>query len=177
MLAGPLAQILYRSAEAGRLLRLFAPVALVLYLDALVDGMLKGVGEYRANMRYNIIDAAVGLLLVWLLLPHFGTAGYIFSIFATELLNFALSAARLSRVSAFRFQPLCWLLTAAAATGGWWLLRLLFGGLLAHTEQLPVLLLSALLYLLCYAAALFLSGALRREELSWFFSLLHPQKR
>ena len=123
------------------------------------------------------IDAAVGLLLVWLLLPRFGTTGYVFSIFATELLNFALSAARLSRVSAFRLQPLCWLLTAAAATGGWWLLRLLFGGLLAHTEQLPVLLLSALLYLLCYAAALFLSGALRREELLWLFSLLHPQKR
>ena len=29
VLAGPLAQLLYRSAEAGRLLRLFAPVALV----------------------------------------------------------------------------------------------------------------------------------------------------
>lgn len=175
--AQPLGALIYSEPAAGHYIRLLAPLVPIMYMDTLVDGMLKGVGEYRANMRYNIIDAAVGLLLVWLLLPHFGTAGYIFSIFATELLNFSLSAARLSRVSAFRFQPLCWLLTAAAATGGWWLLRLLFGGLLAHTEQLPVLLLSALLYLLCYAAALFLSGALRREELSWLFSLLHPQKR
>ena len=28
----------------------------------------------------------------------------------------------------------------------------------------------------CYTAALLLSGALKREELSWLFSLLRPQK-
>ena len=173
--AQPLGDLIYSEPAAGQYIRLLAPLVPVMYMDTLVDGMLKGVGEYRANMRYNIIDAAVGLLLVWLLLPRFGTAGYIFSIFATELLNFALSVARLARVTVFRLQPFCWLLTAAAAAGGWAILRLLFGGLLAHTEQLPVLLLSALLYLLCYAAALLLCGALRREELRWLLSLLRPQ--
>ena len=174
--AHPLGELIYSEPAAGQYIRLLAPLVPIMYMDTLVDGMLKGVGEYRANMRYNIIDAATGLLLVWLLLPRYGVAGYLFSISATELLNFALSAARLTRVTVFRLQPLCWLLTAAAAVGGWWLLRLIFGRLLSRTGQPLILLLLVVLYLACYGAALLLCGALRREELSWLFSLLRGEK-
>ena len=174
--AQPLGDIIYAEPAAGRYIRLLAPLVPVMYMDTLVDGMLKGVGEYRANMRYNIIDAAVGLLLVWLLLPRYGVAGYIFSIFATELLNFALSAARLSRVTVFRLQPLCWLLTAGAAAGGWAALRLAFGKGIFCAGQPTSLILSMALYLIGYTAALLFSGALRREELSWIFSLIFPQR-
>lgn len=174
--AHPLGELIYSEPAAGQYIRLLAPLVPIMYMDTLVDGMLKGVGEYRANMRYNIIDAATGLLLVWLLLPRYGVAGYLFSISATELLNFALSAARLTRVTVFRLQPLCWLLTAAAAVGGWWLLRLIFGRLLSRTGQPLILLLLVFLYLACYGAALLLCGALRREELSWLFSLLRGEK-
>ena len=174
--AHPLGELIYSEPAAGQYIRLLAPLVPIMYMDTLVDGMLKGVGEYRANMRYNIIDAATGLLLDWLLLPRYGVAGYLFSISATELLNFALSAARLTRVTVFRLQPLCWLLTAAAAVGGWWLLRLIFGRLLSRTGQPLILLLLVFLYLACYGAALLLCGALRREELSWLFSLLRGEK-
>ena len=66
--------------------------------------------------------------------------------------------------------------TAAAAVGGWWLLRLIFGRLLSRTGQPLILLLLVFLYLACYGAALLLCGALRREELSWLFSLLRGEK-
>lgn len=174
--ARPLGNLIYNEPAAGEYIRILAPLVPVMYMDTLVDGMLKGVGEYRANMRYNIIDAAVGLLLVWLLLPRYGTAGYVFSIFATELLNFALSAARLSRVTVFRIKPLCWLLTAAAAAGGWAVLRLIAGSRLFCAEQPISLILSIVLYLLCYTAVLLLGGALHREELFWLVSLLRPQR-
>ena len=173
--ARPLGELIYSEPKAGEYIRLLAPLVPVMYMDTLVDGMLKGVGEYRANMRYNIIDAATGLMMVWLLLPRFGVAGYVFSIFATEMLNFALSASRLTRVAVFHLQPGCWVLTAAAAVGGWLLLRLLTGGVPGAGRPFS-LILSVLLYLACYTAALLLSGALKREELSWFFSLLRPQK-
>ena len=173
--ACPLGELIYSEPKAGEYIRLLAPLVPVMYMDTLVDGMLKGVGEYRANMRYNIIDAATGLMMVWLLLPRFGVAGYVFSIFATEMLNFALSASRLTRVAVFHLQPGCWVLTAAAAVGGWLLLRLLTGGVPGAGRPFS-LILSVLLYLACYTAALLLSGALKREELSWFFSLLRPQK-
>ena len=59
--------------EAGRLLRLFAPVALVLYLDALVDGMLKGLSEQVANVRYNTITSALDVALLFVLLQNKST--------------------------------------------------------------------------------------------------------
>ena len=103
MLAGPLAQLLYRSVEAGRLLRLFAPVALVLYLDALVDGMLKGLSEQVANVRYNTITSALDVALLFVLLPRYGLGGYVFTFIAAHLVNFALSLRRLLRVTGLDF--------------------------------------------------------------------------
>ena len=117
MLAGPLAQILYRSAEAGRLLRLFAPVALVLYLDALVDGMLKGLSEQVANVRYNTITSALDVALLFVLLPRYGLGGYVFTFIAAHLVNFALSLRRLLRVTGLRASAGAAVRTALLAVG------------------------------------------------------------
>ena len=117
VLAGPLAQLLYRSAEAGRLLRLFAPVALVLYLDALVDGMLKGLSEQVANVRYNTITSALDVALLFVLLPRYGLGGYVFTFIAAHLVNFALSLRRLLRVTGLRASASAAVRTALLAVG------------------------------------------------------------
>ena len=103
-LAGPLTEILYQSGQAGRLLRVFAPLALVLYMDALTDGMLKGLSEQVANVRYNTLTSALDAVLLVLLLPRWGLGGYIFAFAATHLLNFALSLRRLLTVTGCPFR-------------------------------------------------------------------------
>lgn len=174
--AQPLGELIYHESAAGRYIRMLAPLVPVMYMDTLVDGMLKGVGEYRANMRYNIFDAATGLVLVWLLIPRYGVGGYLFSIAATELLNFTLSAARLARVTDFRLQLPQWVLSAAGLAGSWLLLRMLFGALLSHQyETLPLVLL-VLLYLVCFIGVLLLIGGLKKEEVLWILSLLKRDK-
>ena len=174
--AQPLGELIYHESAAGRYIRMLAPLVPVMYMDTLVDGMLKGVGEYRANMRYNIFDAATGLVLVWLLIPRYGVGGYLFSIAATELLNFTLSAARLVRVNGFRLQLPQWVLSAASLAGSWLLLRTFFGALLSHQyEALPLVLL-VLLYLACFTVVLLLIGGLKKEEVLWLLSLLKRDK-
>ncbi|MFR7743169.1 MAG: polysaccharide biosynthesis C-terminal domain-containing protein [Acutalibacteraceae bacterium] len=101
-LAEPLTAILYQSEQAGRLLRVFAPLALVLYMDALTDGMLKGLSEQVANVRYNTLTSALDAVLLVLLLPRWGLGGYIFAFAATHLLNFTLSLRRLLIVTGCR---------------------------------------------------------------------------
>lgn len=98
-LAEPLTAILYQSEQAGQLLRVFAPLAPVLYMDALTDGMLKGLSEQVANVRYNTFTSALDAVLLMLLLPRWGLGGYIFAFTATHLLNFALSLRRLLTVT------------------------------------------------------------------------------
>lgn len=98
VLSRPLGLRIYQSAEAGRYIRLLAPLVPVMYLDMSVDGCLKGLGQQVWSMGINIVDSLTGLALVWLLLPRYGLAGYLAVLFITEALNFVLSSFRLVRV-------------------------------------------------------------------------------
>ena len=93
-----LGMLVYASRDAGRYLRLLAPLIPFLYTDMSVDGCLKGLGQQVWSMGVNILDALCGLAMAWLLLPRYALAAYIGMIWATELLNFALSAGRLWRI-------------------------------------------------------------------------------
>ena len=116
--ADTLGVMIYDSAEASRYIKMLAPLVPVMYMDSVVDAHLKGLGYQVYSMGVNIIDAAASVLGVLLLLPHFGAEGYIYVIYITELLNFALSLGKLVRLirlpKSFRFwaaAPLCALLS------------------------------------------------------------------
>ncbi len=93
---------LYGSEEAGMYIQIFALIVPVMYMDTAADGCLKGLGEMMYCMYVNIADVGLSALLVWLLLPKWGLAAYIFVICFTEAFNFALSILRLKKVSGFR---------------------------------------------------------------------------
>jgi len=169
-----LGRAIYHREDIALFLRLFAPLAPAMYMDAAVDGMLKGVGEQVASMRYNIIDALVGTLLVYTLLPRYAITGYLITIFATELLNFYLSARRLVAVTQFRLDLLRSILKPLLCIMGSISLVQLF--LRISGFRLPVagfsligqILLSVILYLGCLIAL----GSITREDLEWIKGLL-----
>lgn len=93
-----LGKAVYSSAEAGYYIRLLSPLVPIMYLDTVVDGCLKGLGQQLWSMGINILDALLGVILVWTLLPKYALFAYIAIIYFNECLNFALSIHRLSRV-------------------------------------------------------------------------------
>ncbi len=102
-LLGPwLGRRLYRSAEAGLYIRVLSPLVIVMYLDSVVDGMLKGLGLHLSSMFINVADAAMTLLCVCLLLPRFGVRAYIAILYLSECCNFALSFLCLRRLTAIK---------------------------------------------------------------------------
>lgn len=92
----------YSSPEAGDYLRLLAPLIPIMYTDLLCDGCLKGLGQQLPCMCINILDALLGVLLVWKLLPVGALTAYIGIIYFNELLNFILSFIRLRQVAKIR---------------------------------------------------------------------------
>ncbi|MBE6693886.1 MAG: hypothetical protein E7589_03890 [Ruminococcaceae bacterium] len=94
-----LGMVLYNSAEAGRYIRMLAPLIPIMYVDSSVDAVLKGMGEQVYSMNVNIIDALASVILVWILTPRMGLYGYIVTIYFTEILNTTLSLARMLSVS------------------------------------------------------------------------------
>ena len=94
-----LGKLIYGSEEASKYIGVFAVLIPLMYLDITVDGMLKGLGEQLASMKYNIIDSAISVFLVYTLLPNIGISGYVICVFVTELVNDVLSLNRLVKVT------------------------------------------------------------------------------
>ncbi len=94
-----LGQGLYGSTAAGTYLRLFAPLVPVLYLDCLVDGMHKGLGQQIYCVRINTLTNLLDVAGLFFLLPRFGIGGYFFTYTVTHCLNFFLSLHRLLHIT------------------------------------------------------------------------------
>lgn len=93
-----LSQLVYKSKEAVMYIRILSPLVPVMYLDMITDGMLKGLDQQIYSMRYNIIDSLLCVILVYFLLPKYAVKGYIFILYASEIINFFLSFNRLISV-------------------------------------------------------------------------------
>jgi len=98
LLADFLAGTIYHSSEAGAYIRIFAFLVPVMYMDTVTDGCLKGLGQQVWSMGFNIMDALLGVILVYTLLPIYALNGYIFILFFEEIFNFSLSIWRLATV-------------------------------------------------------------------------------
>jgi stage V sporulation protein B len=99
---------LYGNPRAAEYILAIAPLLPIMYLDTVTDSMLKGLGDQVFTMNVNIIDAALSVLLVYILIPRFGTYGYIAVLYISELINFSLSAARLISKANLEFKPFRW---------------------------------------------------------------------
>lgn len=169
-----LGMVLYNSAEAGRYIRMLAPLIPIMYVDSSVDAVLKGMGEQVYSMNVNIIDALASVVLVWILTPKLGLYGYIVTIYFTEILNTTLSLTKMLTVSGMRmhlwrqiFGPL------AAVLGVCCALNIVLPFVIPH---LPIrtaageLIFSISAAALLYIAVLPLVGVVRKsdvKELKW----------
>jgi stage V sporulation protein B len=97
---------LYDNVDAGLYLRWFSLLAPMLYCDAIIDAMIKGLGQQTACVRYNILTSGMDVLLLFFLLPKYGIEGYFFSFLVTHLINFALSLRRLLKLTGRLVAPL-----------------------------------------------------------------------
>lgn len=164
--AEALGQLLYRSSVVGVYLRLYAPLVPMLYTDAIVDSICKGLGQQNANARYNVLTSFLDVAFLWLLLPRLGLGGYYFSFAVTHLINFCLSLRRLVLASGIRLRigpPLRAVLCAAAAV---WVSALLPKG-----AGVPGLLLSGACYLLILCLFWTLFGVVGRGDFLWLRGL------
>ena len=102
LLSDGLCMGIYGNPEAGIWLRRFSLMIPMLYCDAIIDAMTKGLGQQKACVRYNILTSALDVAFLFLLLPKYGMAGYFLSFLVTHVINFCLSLRRLLRASGCR---------------------------------------------------------------------------
>jgi len=94
-----LAELIYQNQSLGSLFLILCPLVVLYYTDNMADSMLKGLGCQLASMRYSMLDSVLGVSLIFLLLPKYGIAGYVVSLYLTKLINLTLSVSKLMSVS------------------------------------------------------------------------------
>ena len=108
LLARPLGLALYQSEEIGMYLAVLGPLMPLMYLESMVDGILKGLNEQMASFKYSAWDSALRIALIAFLVPQAGMWGFlgvmVFSNLLTSLLNFH----RLLRVTQMELQLWRW---------------------------------------------------------------------
>lgn len=169
-----LGQAIYQSDEASAFICLLSPLIPVMYLDHVVDGLLKGLGEQLYCMRVNITDAAMSVLLVWLFVPISGIYGYIMIVIAMEIVNTALSLIRLmSRVNVrvelgkWIVKPLLCIIGATSLSGI--LTTVITPGSLGVAVDAFI---SVSVCALIYFILLRILGSVSRDDIRWFRSAI-----
>ncbi|MBP3501871.1 MAG: polysaccharide biosynthesis C-terminal domain-containing protein [Clostridia bacterium] len=84
-------EYLYKTMSIEFYIRLLAPIIIYIYLDNVIDSLLKSLDLQVYVMLINILDLIISILLIKFLIPIFGINGYIFILYLSEIFNFLLS--------------------------------------------------------------------------------------
>lgn len=95
--AEKLSYFMYKTTDVAIYIKLLAPLVPFMYIDNVVDAILKGLDKQVAVLKINILDLFTSILLIFIIIPKFGIMGYIFIIYFSEILNFSLSFNTLSK--------------------------------------------------------------------------------
>jgi stage V sporulation protein B len=161
LIAEPLCLKLYGNTEAGASLRLYTILIPMLYCDAIVDAMVKGLGQQTASVRYNIFTSTLDVVFLFLLLPRHGMQGYFFSFFVTHLINFFLSLRRLIKITNIQIPFYIPVFAWSAGLAG------VFGAFFVPSIPFRIL-----AFLGINGSLLALFGVISRKDLHWLKGLI-----
>jgi stage V sporulation protein B len=85
------------------------PLVPFLYLDSIVDAMLKGMNEQIYSLKVNMTDSCIRIGLIIVLLPKFGMTGFLIATFFSGFYNSSLSIGRLIIKSKLKFSVWKWI--------------------------------------------------------------------
>lgn len=97
-----LALTLYKDISVAHYIRILAPLATFIYVDTVVDSILRGLDAQVGVMIINILDLAISTSFIYFCVPKLGLTGYLISIYMSEILNFTVSTIQLIKIVYFR---------------------------------------------------------------------------
>ena len=164
LLAETLCTHLYKTPEASQYLRWYALLIPMLYFDAIADAMIKGLGQQKASVRYNIITSTMDVTFLYLLLPRYGMVGYFFSFLITHLVNFILSIRRLLKIVGNVIDLKFPVLTLLSTWGSIWAAGIITNNVL-----------SCCAYGLIFFCLLTLLGIVGKDDIAWIKGLVYKK--
>ena len=86
---------IYKDISIGAYIKIFAPLVPFIYVDIVIDSILKGLDAQVNVLFISILDLLLSISFIFFFVPSFGIKGFIASIYFSEILNFMLSLKKL----------------------------------------------------------------------------------
>lgn len=106
--ANEISSLIYGKTEVTFFIKILCPIVLFIYLDNIIDCILKGLNKQVGIMLCNILDLFVSISFICIFLPIKGIIGYVYVIFISEILNFSISLYQLKKTISFKFDYINW---------------------------------------------------------------------
>lgn len=147
--------LFYNNINLSNYIKILSPLIIFMYLDSIIDSILKGLDRQITVMGINILDLITCISFIYFLLPIKGLTGYIIVLFISELLNFSLSLKELIKVTKFTINYKHWIISP--------IFSILFSYLLIKyitnfktITLLSTLIISILLFILIYVILIYI---------------------
>lgn len=159
--------LIYGDSDVGFLLCALSPIVPFMYLDAVSDGILKGLDQQKFTFRTSVGDSAIRIVLILLFLKRWGIYGFIGIMYFSNLLTCVLNTKRLIKVSGLKINLLQ---TFVLPTCGAFSLCIMINLLLKSFFTLPSLVYIITFCVICitlYLIYLFLLGIVDHDDIKF----------
>lgn len=153
-------EFIYPTAHVSFYIKLLSPLVVLMYLDNIVDNILKGLDKQVSVMGINIIDLVSSITLIYFLLPVQGIKGYILVLFVSEIVNGILSLLLLMKHTHFKINCMNWIIKPLLSI---FFLNMIFSHFFTIYSLIDFLIYGSV-FILFYFVLLILFGAFVKEE-------------
>lgn len=96
--ANDISLYIFQNINCAKYIKVLSPLVLFMYLDNIIDNMLKGLNKQFQVMFCNIVDLILSICILYFLLPEIGITGFVISIYISEIFNFIVSYVTLKKI-------------------------------------------------------------------------------
>lgn len=153
--------IFYKDISLSKYIKILCPLIVFIYLDNVVDCILKGIDKQVGVMIINIFDLLISISFIYFLLPIYGIFGYLCVIFISEIFNCFCSIFQLKKFNNFKFNFLDWIIKPIFSI---FLINLFFNYIKLNINSIIVFIINILLFIIIYFILLFLFNCINKED-------------
>lgn len=92
-----ISNVIYKNSNIGEFIKILSPLIILMYIDNIVDSILKGLDKQVFVMIINIIDLFTSISCIYFIVPLYGIKGYILVLYISEFLNGIISLLLLTK--------------------------------------------------------------------------------
>ncbi|WP_051280456.1 oligosaccharide flippase family protein [Anaerovorax odorimutans] len=169
---------IYKNAEIGIMMKALSPLIPLIYLDTVVDALLKGLNQQLITLKHNIIDSVFRIILIYYLIPLKGIVGFIIVLYLSNILNSTLSIRRLLKVTQIKLNLVDWIFKPILAILlSDFLIIFLFNKIdLSYFSQGLYVALGIILTTIIYLIFLMQFNSLSKDDIKWFKGIFKYSK-